>query len=69
MGKRDLVIYVALKKWEEFQNKEQVFHHKYCKNARLTSINLTAVQLNQSKSPWFRELNILNLYYYWKLLK
>lgn len=58
MGERDLIIYVALKNSEELQNKGQVFHYKYCKNVILTSINLAAVQLNQSKPPWFKELNI-----------
>lgn len=63
MGKRDLIIYVALKISEELQNKGQVFQYKYCKNVRLTSINLAYVLLNQSKSPRFEELNILNLCY------
>lgn len=68
MGKRDLIICVAPKNSEELQNKGQGFNYKYCKNRRLTSINLAAVQLNQSKSPRFKELNTLNLCY-WELLK
>lgn len=61
MGKRDLIIYVALKHWEDLQNERKVFHYKYCKNVRLTSINSSALQLNWSKLQWLEELTILSM--------
>lgn len=67
MGKRDLIIYVALKHSEELQNEWKVFHYSekyftiyfYCKKVRLMSINFSALQLNQSKLLWLEELTIL----------
>lgn len=59
MGKRDLIIYVALKYTEGLQNARKVFHYKYF--TVKTSINFSALQLNQSTLLWLEKLTISSM--------